>query len=171
MIDTRIHQELLDQGFRGGVQMVRRYLRPFRASKVALPPVPLPPKPRHVTRWIMADPDKITTEARDNLDRILARSPVLTQLTDQVRTFAEQFRRGRGHRQQNHSVETPIPTGPAADCPTPGRCGHCPNRLPTQPRSHIYTSTVVIASAASSTNTNVPPDQHGRRSRHPQRSC
>ena len=57
----------------------------------------LPPKSRHVTRWIMTDPDKITPECRNNLDQILARSPVTTRLTDQVRTFADMMTHLHGH--------------------------------------------------------------------------
>jgi hypothetical protein len=59
---------------------------------------------------------------------------------------------------------------PIAASVTQDHCDHCPNRSPIQPTSRIPRSSDETDSAASSTNTNMLHDLHGRGFRHPQRS-
>lgn len=82
---TEIHQ----QGFRGSVKTVRRYIQPFRAARTAPPATPAPPKPRHVTSWIMTKPENLNPDDRDKLTAITGHSPALANLAEHVRTFAE----------------------------------------------------------------------------------
>lgn len=59
---AQLHQEIAALGFAGNIQTVQRYLRPFKAATAA-PPVPRPaPRPRHIVRWIMTDPENLTAE-------------------------------------------------------------------------------------------------------------
>jgi hypothetical protein len=52
--------EIAAQGYRGSDQTVRRYLRPFRATLVALAPRPVPPSVRQVTGWLTCHPSTLT---------------------------------------------------------------------------------------------------------------
>jgi transposase len=86
---TMLFAEIRQQGFRGSVMTVRRYIQPFRAAKTAPPATPAPPKPRHVTSWVMTKPDNLTTEDQAKLTAITHRSPLLKSLAAHVRAFAE----------------------------------------------------------------------------------
>jgi hypothetical protein len=59
---------------------VRRYVQPLRATITAPPVGPQPPKPRHVTRWIMTDPDNLHPEDAQQLHAITDRSPKIAAL-------------------------------------------------------------------------------------------
>jgi hypothetical protein len=69
--------EIRAAGYRGSAQTVRRYVHPFRASRTAPPPVPDPPKVRHLTGWIMTDPDHLDPNDQAKLDDARARCPHL----------------------------------------------------------------------------------------------
>jgi transposase len=81
--------EIRQQGFRGSVKTVRRYIQPFRAAKTAPPANPAPPKPRHVTSWIMTKPDNLAADDQARLTAITSRSPILNNLAGHVRAFAK----------------------------------------------------------------------------------
>jgi transposase len=80
--------EIREQGFRGSIKTVRRYIQPFRAAKTAPPDTPAAPKPRHVTSWIMTKPDNLTTDDQAKLTAITDRSTILNTLAQHVRAFA-----------------------------------------------------------------------------------
>jgi Transposase len=52
----QLHAEIKAAGYQGSYAIVRAYLQPFRALGAAPPPVPAPPKVRHVASWILRDP-------------------------------------------------------------------------------------------------------------------
>ena len=75
-------------GYRGSAQTVRRYLHPFRTTPTA-PPVPDPPKVRHLSGWIMTDPDHLDPDDQAKLDDARARCPHLDALAGHVTEFAK----------------------------------------------------------------------------------
>ncbi|GLZ02481.1 transposase [Actinoplanes sp. NBRC 103695] len=103
--DTAIlHSEIREQGFRGSVQTLRRYLQPLRPIEdgtrrhLRAPSTPPAPKPRRVAKWIMSDPAKIRPEDQRKLDAIRARSPILDTLAGHVHDFADMMHKLRGAR-------------------------------------------------------------------------
>lgn len=91
---TRLIAEIREQGYRGSAQTVYRYLRPFRTGRRAPPPAtaapasPAPPKIRHVTGWIMRDPDNLPDKDCARLKEILTRCPELEATRRHVGAFA-----------------------------------------------------------------------------------
>ncbi|EWM12066.1 transposase [Kutzneria sp. 744] len=91
---TRLITEIREQGYRGSAQTVYRYLRPFRAGRTpravvaAAPTASAPPKIRHVTGWIMRDPDNLPDKDCLRLKEILARCPELEATRRHVGSFA-----------------------------------------------------------------------------------
>ncbi|WP_426514500.1 ISL3 family transposase [Dactylosporangium sp. McL0621] len=103
--DTAVlHAEIREQGFRGSVQTLRRYLRPLRPIEdgtrrhLRAPSTPPTPKPRRVAKWIMSDPATIRLEDRHKLDAIRRRSPALDTLAGHVHDFADMMHKLRGDR-------------------------------------------------------------------------
>jgi transposase len=92
---ARLYDEILAQGFTGGVQIVRRYLRQFRADPAAAAR-PAQLKARQVTTWIMQKPTNVETGEQESLQRLLDRCPELNALAGHVRAFAEMMRDLRG---------------------------------------------------------------------------
>ncbi len=96
--DTAIlHAELRERGYTGSIQTIRRYLHPLRdpavTPAVRVTPRPAVPKPRRITRWIMADPDD-----RTQLATVVAACPELQALARHVRDFADLMNKHRGDR-------------------------------------------------------------------------
>jgi transposase len=81
--------EITQQGFRGTIRTVRRYIQPFRAAMTAPPATPCAPKPRHVTGWIMTKPDNLKPDEHHRLTAITDRSPTLKTLAEHVHAFAK----------------------------------------------------------------------------------
>lgn len=98
-----LYQELREQGYRGSVRTVRRYVAPLRAGLVTLDLPPKPPSVRDVRRWITSDPDQLTDDDKAQLAAILDRSQPLapwpaavdTETADlpHLRSFAQGPRR------------------------------------------------------------------------------
>jgi transposase len=106
---TVLYQEIRQLGFTGSDKTVRRYVHPFRASITAPPPIAVPPKARHVARWIMTDPANLNADDKALLDAISTRSPAIHALVGHVRAFATMMRRLTGVRdlpQWIHRVQT-----------------------------------------------------------------
>jgi transposase len=119
---TVLFTEIRQQGFRGSVKTVRRYIQPFRAAKTAPPATPTPPKPRHVASWIMTKPENLNADDRDKLAAITGRSPALTNLAEHVRTFAEMMTNLAGPDYPNGSTQS-SPTATCPGCtPSPTAC-------------------------------------------------
>lgn len=95
-----LHAELAALGFTGSVQTIRRWLHPLRAAAPAAPRPTRPtvPKPRHITRWIMTDPQHLTSEQRAGLADVLASCPELQAVAGHVRDFADLMNKHRGDR-------------------------------------------------------------------------
>ncbi|WP_241003047.1 ISL3 family transposase [Streptomyces sp. CB01881] len=91
----RLHRELQELGFRGGIQTVRRYLR---HAKRHTPPVTLrpAPRPRRVVRWIMTDPARLRADDAQELKEIRAACPHLDAAARHVRDFAGMLQDRRG---------------------------------------------------------------------------
>ncbi len=84
-----LHAELQAQGWKGSVQAVRRYVRPFRQLAAAPPPAPAVPKARQITRWLLSRPASLDPGEQAQLDAIRARCPHLDALAGHVTSFAE----------------------------------------------------------------------------------
>lgn len=100
---TQLVAEIREQGYRGSAQTVYRYLRPFRAGRTTpaatvTPASPAPPKIRHVTGWIMRDPENLTDKECLRLKEILARCPELEATRRHVGGFACVIRNLGGNR-------------------------------------------------------------------------
>jgi transposase len=95
---SQLHEELRTLGYRGSIQTIQRYLRPFKSSTAA-PPAPRPaPRPRRIVRWIMTDPGHLTAEDAANLKEIRSACPELDAVTRHVRDFAAMMRDLRGEQ-------------------------------------------------------------------------
>ena len=94
-----LHAELQAQGWRGSVQAVRRYGRPFRQQAIAPPPPPVVPKARQITRWLLSRPEHLQPDERDQLAAVQDRCPHLDALAGHVRSFAEMMTGRRGEQQ------------------------------------------------------------------------
>jgi len=95
-----LHAELTAFGFTGSVQTIRRWLHPMRAAAPAAPqPMrPAVPKPRHITRWIMTNPQHLTPDQHAKLTGVLASCPELQAVAAHVRDFADLMNKHRGDR-------------------------------------------------------------------------
>ena len=96
---TVLHAELQAKGWKGSVQAVERYVRPFRAMTAAPPPGPVVPKTRQITRWLLSRPDHLDDDERAQLADIQDRCPHLGALNVHVRSFAEIMTRRTGDQQ------------------------------------------------------------------------
>ncbi|MFE3173104.1 transposase [Amycolatopsis sp. NPDC059090] len=90
--------EIREQGYRGSQRTVYRYIQPFRTSRKVPDPAPVPPKTKHVSSWIMRNPENLKDEDEQRLDAILARCPELAATRCHVRGFATMIRDLRGDR-------------------------------------------------------------------------
>jgi transposase len=97
-----LHGELRQRGYTGSVQTVRRFLHPLRGTAPSQPrpvqPRPEVPKPRHLTRWMMTDPNHLDPEAAEHLTTALAACPELRATAEHVRAFADLMNKHRGDR-------------------------------------------------------------------------
>jgi len=95
-----LHTELTSLGFTGSIQTIRRWLHPLRAAAPATPqPIrPAIPKPRRITRWIMTDPQHLTSDDHAQLTDVLANCPELQAVANHVRDFADLMNKHRGDR-------------------------------------------------------------------------
>jgi transposase len=93
-----LHAELQAQGWRGSVQAVARYVRPFRAMPAAPPPAPAVPKTRQITRWLLSRPDHLDDDERAQLADIQQRCPHLNALATHITSFAQIMTRRRGQQ-------------------------------------------------------------------------
>jgi hypothetical protein len=135
-----LHEEIRAHGWEGGILTVERYLRQFRTAdgrdrqararpQLTAPSAPAPPKPRHVTRWIMTHPDHLASDDAADLARLMDASPALAAAAGHVRSFADMMTpqpgpartRGLAHRRRSRRpARTPLlrPRHP----PRPARC-------------------------------------------------
>jgi transposase len=90
--------ELREQGYRGSVRTIRRYVAPLRAGLHAPDLPPKPPSVRDVRRWITSDPDHLTDTDKTRLGQLTARSPHLNRLAGHVTTFAKMLVHRTGAR-------------------------------------------------------------------------
>jgi hypothetical protein len=97
-----LHTELAALGFTGSIQTIRRWLHPLRAAAptLAAPRLapPTVPKPRHITRWIMTDPQRLTPEQHAQLADTLVSCPELQAVAGHVRDFADLMNKHHGDR-------------------------------------------------------------------------
>jgi transposase len=90
--------EIREQGYRGSERTVYRYIQPFRASRKAPDPAPASPKIKHVTGWIMRNPENLPAEDEQRLKAILTRCPELAATRRHVGVFATMIRDLHGDR-------------------------------------------------------------------------
>jgi hypothetical protein len=88
--------ELQGQGWKGSVQAVRRYVRPFRPLVAAPPPAPAVPKARQITRWLLSRPASLDPGEQAQLDDIC---PHLDALAAHVTSSAEMMTHRSGDQQ------------------------------------------------------------------------
>lgn len=84
--------EIRTLGYRASERTVYRYVLPFRPSRKAPDPTPAAPKIRHVTGWIMRNPDNLNNEDEQRLKAVLARCPELEATRRHVGAFARMIR-------------------------------------------------------------------------------
>ena len=85
----QLHAEIKAAGYQGSYAIVRAYLQPFRALGAAPPPVPAPPKVRHLASWILRDPATLGDDEQTRLKDMRARCPHLDALAGHVTEFAK----------------------------------------------------------------------------------
>jgi transposase len=85
----QLHAEIKAAGYQGSYAIVRAYLQPFRAIGAAPPPLPAPPKARHVASWILRDPATLDDDEQVKLKDVRARCPHLDALAGHVTEFAK----------------------------------------------------------------------------------
>jgi transposase len=113
---AQLWDELRDRGYPGGKSHVRHYLARFRGTTVKPPPALVPPRPKAVTAWIMANPGKLGDGDRTALDAILAASPELTAVAESVRAFAVIMTGLRGGTDLEDWMATATGTGEPGLC-------------------------------------------------------
>jgi transposase len=95
-----LHTEIRSLGFTGSVIAVRRYLRPLRTATAPqlaqITTRPAVPKPRRITRWIMTENGRLTTDERAHLATVLASCPELAAIAAHVQAFATMMATQRG---------------------------------------------------------------------------
>lgn len=94
---TELHQEIRERGYRGSPNTVRAFVADWRITSP--PPDPnakMPPKPRHVTGWIMRPAGKLSDDETTELHRILGRCDTLTKANQLVGGFGGMIRERRG---------------------------------------------------------------------------
>jgi transposase len=94
----QLHAEIAAAGYQGSYATVRLYPQPFRALGTAPPPVPAPPKVRHVASWILRDPATLDDGEQARLKHLRARCPHLDALADHVTEFAKILTGRHGER-------------------------------------------------------------------------
>jgi transposase len=94
-----LHAELQGRGWKGSVQAVRRYVRPFRQLAAAPPPHPPVPKARQITRWLLSRPASLDPGEHTQLAAIRAHCPHINALAAHVTSFAEMMTSRTGDRQ------------------------------------------------------------------------
>ncbi|WP_460309056.1 ISL3 family transposase, partial [Actinocorallia aurea] len=95
---AELFDELREQGYRGSVRTIRRYVAPLRTGLGTPDLPPPPPSVRDVRRWITSDPDHLTDDDKDQLAAVLDRSPALAVLDQHVTTFAKMLIHRTGQR-------------------------------------------------------------------------
>ncbi|WP_239341486.1 transposase [Frankia sp. CiP3] len=95
---ARLTDEIVELGYRGSVQLVRRYLRRFRDGRTVPPAGPVPPTVRETVRWLMTRPDRLDADDQLALKSVLARSTELDTLAAHVADFARMVTKLEGQR-------------------------------------------------------------------------
>jgi hypothetical protein len=91
-------QEIRARGYPGSGRQVRGSLARFRGNAA----VPVPPKVRALTGWIMTRPGRLTDTGRTSLDAIPAASPELAAVTASVRAFIHIMTERRSRKWRLH---------------------------------------------------------------------
>jgi hypothetical protein len=90
-----LHAELQARGWYGSIRTVRRFVFALRDA-TQLPPPP-PPRVREITRWIMTDPEHLTTADALALEDARASCPELDTTAQRVSAFAAMISDLSGH--------------------------------------------------------------------------
>ncbi|WP_031487778.1 ISL3 family transposase [Streptomyces bicolor] len=88
--------ELQQRGYRGGITIVREYVRRLRDVLPHDDPPRKDPSVRDVTGWITRRPEDLNDDQAERLKKILARCPELDRTAEHVRAFAELMNSRRG---------------------------------------------------------------------------
>nr|WP_277350206.1 ISL3 family transposase [Nonomuraea sp. FMUSA5-5] len=96
---AQLTREITTFGYSGTEQQVQRYLRRFRtgAGQIAIP-APRPPSGRDITRWIMSNPDNLSSDDAGQLRTLRKRSRALNRLARHVQDFALMMTQLHGHQ-------------------------------------------------------------------------
>jgi hypothetical protein len=87
-------------GWTGGVQAVRRHVRPFRALAAASPPPSAVRKALQITGWLLRRPETLSDDEQAQLAAIRAHCPYIDALADHVTSFAEMMTRRAYEREE-----------------------------------------------------------------------
>ncbi|MGW7824707.1 ISL3 family transposase [Streptomyces puniciscabiei] len=91
----QLHREVQALGFPGDIQTVRRYLRPSKEHGLPVAPRPAP-RPRRVVRWVMTEPDRLSSSDAQELKEIRTACSHLDATARHVRDFATMIHDRRG---------------------------------------------------------------------------
>ncbi|MEP6563251.1 MAG: transposase [Nakamurella sp.] len=94
---TVLYAEIMERGYTGGYNTLRRYLRPLRGASEAaalagLPPLPGRPAVRSVAGWITGLPGRLDPADAERLRAIRSRCPELDAAVRHVAAFARMIR-------------------------------------------------------------------------------
>jgi len=109
---TMLAAEIREQGYRGGLRTLRRYLSDLLAEQPKTPEPESVPSARAITGWIMRPEDKVSDDERAQLRQACAQCPDIAATVELARSFNHMVRqRGGAHLETwlNKAVDGPIP--------------------------------------------------------------
>jgi transposase len=109
---TTLLAEIRAMGYPGSANLLARYLEQGRAEEPLADPAI-----RHLTSWIMTDPDHLTDERRAHCDKLTTACPELTALAGHVAAFAELLAYHRHPGEQPAALQTWIDAVTADNLP------------------------------------------------------
>lgn len=109
---TMLAVEIREQGYRGSLRTLRRYLSEVLAEQPKTPEPEPVPSARTITGWIMRPEDKVRDDERAQLRQACAQCPDIAAIVELARGFNHMVRqRGGAHLETwlNKAVDGPIP--------------------------------------------------------------
>lgn len=94
---SELYRQVRQQGYRGGLATVGRYLRLLKAGKTTPPAARPVPAPRTAASWLLTHPDRLGPEQTHTLGDVQAACPHLTAAAHHVRSFATMLTNLTGH--------------------------------------------------------------------------
>jgi transposase len=103
---AQLCRELREQGYRGSVRTIRRYIAPLRAGLHLPELLSKPPSVREVRRWITSNPAHLTDIDNQRLSQVITLSLPLDRLHRHVTAFAKMLIQRTGTRDLDRWLAT-----------------------------------------------------------------